>query len=446
MKKSVNCFFYFSHLFKMSTINKIRMILTSIGIFVAVFLFSTSNIIIISYYNESFNSINQFKDNTAIINTTISTEELNNNLSFAQNYKRTDVSTLAQNKSMLSVNVSGEQYLNIVAISHGVSSINNMCPIVIDNGLLIPVQSKLIKGRSISLKDIQLENKVVVIDEFTEKLLFNTSDGIGKYISLDVGYNGGTTVSSNPNDMQQKNLKYEVIGIVENSYQTELTQLTLKQELISNTENITKNLSIYFPISTLNSVYKESDKNKSYLYSFENDEDYNSFVSKTETLLEIKNFQDINFTITTKEMLLNNLELELSNSKTLINLILIVLCIITGISIMSITFFSLKERIPEIGIRKAFGASKIDIGFQFVFEMIIISIIASVLAVIISIGVSIAVENYLTQTLFIPFSVILSIDILILPILIGVLQAVLCSIIPSVYASKIKVTECLKFE
>ena len=233
---------------------------------------------------------------------------------------------------------------------------------------------------------------------------------------------------------------------MENSYSANLTKLMLKQEISKNSENIFANVSIYCPISTLINLFENDDKSKSYFYQIENSDSYDDFVKKSSTLSEIKNKTGGSLSVTTKEMLLNNLEQDLSNTKTLINMISLLLCIISGISIMSITFFSVKERIPEIGIRKAFGASKLDIAFQFVFEMVIIALIASVLAVLFSVISCVLLENFLTESLYMAFSTEISFDLLILPLFIGVFEAVVCSIIPSLYAAKIKVTDSLRFE
>lgn len=52
----------------MATVNKVRLILTSIGIFVAVFLFSSGKIITDSYYSESMRKVSQMSENTVIVN------------------------------------------------------------------------------------------------------------------------------------------------------------------------------------------------------------------------------------------------------------------------------------------------------------------------------------------------------------------------------------------
>lgn len=140
------------------------------------------------------------------------------------------------------------------------------------------------------------------------------------------------------------------------------------------------------------------------------------------------------------------LEDDLFATKTMLNIITLFLCIISGISIMSITFFAIKERIPEIGVRKAFGATKMDIVFQFIFEMVSVAFITSIIATCIAVLLSKVASSYLYNKMYIIFPISVQAQHLILPVLIGILEAVLCSIVPSLYAAKIKVTEALRFE
>ena len=55
-------------------------------------------------------------------------------------------------------------------------------PVLTEDGAFIPVKASLLKGRAISQTDIQAAEKVAIIDELTEELLFPGSEGIGKYI------------------------------------------------------------------------------------------------------------------------------------------------------------------------------------------------------------------------------------------------------------------------
>lgn len=442
MKKSIKWIFFIKHIARMSTINKVRFILSSLGIFVAVFLFSVGLIITTSYYNENMKMIEDMVDNVAILSSDLDNYKLKSELSFGKNTIFSSVDTLNEKKSILSTQLSDEQYLTIMSYVHGVSDMNQIMPIMTNDDTLIPVGVNLLKGRLISKSDISTKEKVVIIDEFTEEMLFPGEDSIGKYIEIGVAI-GGAMVAS---DEEVESIKLQVIGVVENSYVSDVSKLFLKQDIVKNEKNIFSDVSIYCPISILDELFGDADSQESLFCQVKDKQYYKDFVDKATMLAEIKEKTGGNLSVNTKEILLDNLEENLSSTKTIINLITFVLCLISGISIMSITFFSVKERIPEIGIRKAFGASKVDIIFQFVFEMVIIALFASIFAVLLSFVSCKLLGNYLIESLYMPFSVEISIELLLLPLLIGVLEAVICSIVPSLYAAKIKVTDSLRFE
>lgn len=171
MNSAVKFFFYFHHLIKMATVNKVRLILTSIGIFVAVFLFSSGKIITDSYYSESMRKVSQMSENTVIVNP-MGNKELKQELAVSDKINCIDVSTLSEKQSIFSVSIGDNRYLTVMAYVHGVSELNSVMPIVTDDGCLISVESNLIKGRLISNNDIQTKNAVVVIDRLTESLIF----------------------------------------------------------------------------------------------------------------------------------------------------------------------------------------------------------------------------------------------------------------------------------
>ena len=442
MNSVMQFFYYLNHLIKMATVNKVRFVLTSIGIFVAVFLFSAGKIITDSYYNESLKKINQMSEKTLIINP-MGNEELKAELTASDKINCTEVSTLAETKSILSSPIENDRFLTVMAYVHGVSDLNSVMPLVTDDGVFISVPTDLIKGRLISGSDIQSKNPVVVIDSFTESLLFPAESALGQYIEIGVGMMGSSVASDSEST---ETFKFEVIGVVENSYTAHAARMKLKQEINSSQDDLMTYVSIYCPLTSLNEKFAEMDSNERQLYNFNNSAEYDSFKSYTETLAEVKSRAGNGFSVITKEKLLNDLQGRLSNTRTVLNMISALLCIISGISIMSVTFFSVKERIPEIGIRKAFGAGKLDIAFQFVFEMIIIAVFASLLAVALSIITCKLLEAFLIEILYMSFSVEINFQIIITPLVVGVFEAVICCIIPSLYAAKIKVTDSLRFE
>jgi putative ABC transport system permease protein len=442
MLKNQKWFFYVRHLFLMSTINKVRLLLTSVGIFVAVFLFSSGMIITNSYYNGSLETINEMQEHTLVLTSSDEPEVVKNNIFNFSTVPSADVLLLTERKSILSTGISEDQYLTVMAHIQGVTSLRSFVPVVNEDGLLLPCDIKLVRGRLISQSDLQEQNSVVVIDELTEALLFPQGNSVGEHIELDVG--GGGVIEASEDD--EEPVQLEVIGVIKNTHFADISKLALKKDIAKNDDYIFVNTSIYIPLSTLSGMYEDINKERFYVYAFDNRHEYETFSNKLHAFSELKSNMDRSYNISTKEVLLSKLKEDLTYTRTLLDAITILLCIISGISIMSITFFSVKERIPEIGIRKAFGASKLDIVFQFIFETVIIAFFVSIFAVLVSFYACKLAEGYLASQLFMSFTVYASAAQLILPLFVGVLEAVICSIVPSLYAAKIKVTDSLRFE
>jgi putative ABC transport system permease protein len=234
----------------------------------------------------------------------------------------------------------------------------------------------------------------------------------------------------------------------------------------SSTDNIAVKTTLYCPISLIDRMREEIDDafisaqgispelsalfstkvSTTYIYSFASHDKYALFFEKASLLAEINARRGVSMQITSKETYLVQAKRMLEPMRTALAGASLVLSAFAAISIMSIVFFSIKERIPEIGIRKAFGASRIDILAQFIFEVAVIALPVSVLSVAVSYGFCLLIKDYLVNTMFVPFIIWAPLEHLLLPIFLGVLVALVCSIIPSVYASSIKVTDSLRFD
>jgi len=444
MRSDIKWIFYIKHMMLMSTINKVRLVLTSIGIFAAVALFSFGTIIMNSYYAGSLRIAEDMSENTIVITSNKNSDVVKDEISKFTSTKPIDATVVSERQSILSTSIGNDRYITVMATVQGVSGINNVVSVITDEGTLLPIKTVLLKGRMISQTDIQANAKVVVIDEFTDSLLFPDTDGIGKTIEIGVGV-GGVKMASESETIVE-NPKFEVVGIVKSSYLSETRRLLLKKNLDRSEGNIFVDASIYCPISTANEMYADKDNTRYYIYAFSNEEKYRTFTKEMRSLAEITERKNEYYTLSTKESQLKKIEQDLTYTRALLNIVSFILFVVSGISIMSIIFFSIKERIPEIGIKKAFGASKLDISFQFVFEMVFIAFFVSLFAVCISFYVCKFSEGYLSSKLFILFTVRVTTEQLVLPVFWGVLEAVLCSIVPSLYAANIKVTDSLKFE
>jgi putative ABC transport system permease protein len=436
--------FYVTHLLRMSVANKVRLTLVGIGVFVAVFLFSAGLTIVNSYYAESIRSVQEMSENTAVVSSGLDPVQAKDMLSSLGVGSYSDTLLITQRQALYSREMDDGRWLTLNALVFGSSGFSKAMPVLTDDGSVVPVDVELVKGRLISQADLQSGAKVAVIDELTAAMLFPDGESIGKAIEVGVNVHGNVFM---PGQEEIVVPRLEVIGVVKDSYVSRAHRQELLRELGSGNADVFVSTSVYVPLATVEELFSDAMFPERYLIcSFEDPAAYARSVAQMLAYEDIGSRRGAHITVSTKERLLAALEQNLASTKAALNIIILVLCVISGISIMSITFFSVKERIPEIGIRKAFGASKADIAFQFMFEMLFIALLASVAAVAASLLACRLAEGYLTEQLFFSFSVVLSPGQLLLPLLVGMLEAALCSILPSLYAANIKVTDSLRFE
>jgi putative ABC transport system permease protein len=116
--------------------------------------------------------------------------------------------------------------------------------------------------------------------------------------------------------------------------------------------------------------------------------------------------------------------------------------LISGIGIMNIMLVTVKERTREIGIRKAIGAPRRDILYQFLIEAFLISGGGAVLGILIGLAVPVAAQFFLPGNLRVPIS----------PLSVVVAFIVSCSTglffgyLPANNASSLQPIESLRYE
>jgi len=120
--------------------------------------------------------------------------------------------------------------------------------------------------------------------------------------------------------------------------------------------------------------------------------------------------------------------------------------LVGGIGIMNIMLVSVVERTREIGLRKAVGARKKDILYQFLIEAIVLTGLGGILGILLGIIFSYLVSIVLTMALGIEWKFILSLSSIILAFGVATGIGIIFGIYPARKAAKLSPIDALRFE
>jgi len=102
------------------------------------------------------------------------------------------------------------------------------------------------------------------------------------------------------------------------------------------------------------------------------------------------------FTILSQDEMLNVMNKILAIMTAVLSGIAAISLLVGGIGIMNIMLVSVRERTKEIGVRKALGAKKSDILFQFLTEAVALSVAGGAAGIIFGGGVSLAIPHVIS--------------------------------------------------
>ncbi len=216
---------------------------------------------------------------------------------------------------------------------------------------------KLIAGRAFNPSDFENYQPVVIIDQFLADKLFEKSNPLGKTIYL--------------------NLRpYVVVGIV------------VTKPLWSGQEP--KGL-VYLPMAIYSAVTGQKSIESLSLRPHKI-EDLDTLEKQAKKILEQRFPGYEVWSGNTVEQILQQQKTLDSVSKALLVVGAISL-IVGGVGIANITIASVIERTPEIGLRRAVGATQLDIMLQFILEAAILSLIGGTIAIITVHGATVIVAK-----------------------------------------------------
>lgn len=253
------------------------------------------------------------------------------------------------------------------------------------------------EGRKLSNADIKNIEQVALIDENTQKQLFNNENPIGKIILFN-----------------KKPLT--VIGTIESS---------------NNMAFKSSDLNIYIPYTTV--MYKITGDNhiSSITAKIKDNMDMQLAEKEITDILTVRH-REKDFFILNSDTLKNTIESTTNTMKLLISCIACISLVVGGIGVMNIMLVSVTERTKEIGIRMAIGAKQKNILQQFLIEAILICLLGGTIGVILALIIT-GIFNLFVQN----FTMIISISSIIVGVVCSTLIGVIFGYIPAKNAGEL---------
>lgn len=169
-----------------------------------------------------------------------------------------------------------------------------------------------------------------------------------------------------------------------------------------------------------------------------------SVITKTEFILRSQHQlglnDDLGFTVSSQAQALSTLTDVTGTLTTFLGAIAAISLLVGGIGIMNISLVSVSERTREIGLRKAVGAPRRAILFQFMVETLTLALVGGILGILLGCGIAVI----FTATGLITAKI--TADVLLLSFFFAALVGLFFGIYPAYLASKLKPIEALRYE
>lgn len=260
---------------------------------------------------------------------------------------------------------------------------------------------KVGRGRLIKEVDIDSGHQVCLLGFELAKRLFKDRDPLGKPLKI-------------------RGYQFQIIGILKDYGQSGLISI---------------NSSFLIPF---NFARRLLDKDISALYV--RAQDTNVAISELSRYFLIRHPDDIGFDIRSQKLLLQTQEQSAKIFQYILWAISSISLVVGGIGIMNIMLVSVTERLREIGIRRALGATKTEIKLQFLCESILLCFVGAFA------GTALGFLGARVVSYSLQFSPIFSVKLLLLALGIASLLGIVCGTYPAARAASQDPTIVLRYE
>jgi len=148
---------------------------------------------------------------------------------------------------------------------------------------------------------------------------------------------------------------------------------------------------VYIPYKT-GYIFNPAKKFATFILKAVSDQDITTIKDQATEIL-LKRYKSDEFQVVESTEILNAISGIFNILNTVLVAIAAISLLVGGIGIMNIMYVSVTERIKEIGIRRAIGARKSDILYQFLVESVILSLFGGLLAIILALLITFAIQK-----------------------------------------------------
>lgn len=392
--------------------NKLRSILTLLGISIGVFSVIGVMTAIRTLESSVESGLNVFAANTFVIQKYPSIQ-IGRRDKKIRNRKNIDYDQYKKLKerAKLPVLVSVSEGSSIRNVKYKDISVKNYVSLLGgDEGSVRMYKTFISDGRNIAPDDVRYARNVCVLGMDVVDRLFPFEDPISKKIQIE-------------------GLNYYVVGVTERQG-----------------EAFGQSQDNYIAIPITNYLQKFSNKWTTLSINVEaaSEKDYDKtreeVIGIMRTIRKVKAGEDNDFELETNDEMIETFSGFTGGIKLFALSVSVIALVVAGIGIMNIMLVSVTERIKEIGIRKAIGATKRDILTQFLMEAVFLSEFGGVVGIIMGIGAGNLVSFIFNIPAVIPF------DWAIIGLLVCSVIGIGFGIYPAWKAAQLDPIESLRFE